>query len=307
MPGSVPIAHAVRGGVIDNVYRGSIVLVGLDGAVRASVGDPGKVAYIRSAGKPLQALALLERGGAEHYGLTDGEIAIVCASHCGGPRQVATVRSVLRKAGIAEDALQSGKGIEDNCSGKHAGMLALAKMLGHPLPGYRATDHPIQTAILSTVSQMCGLAVGEIRVGVDGCGAPIFAMPLRHMAWAYARLANPQGLGEARAAACRAIVAAMQAHPEMVGGLAWKDITGGKVVGKSGASGCYCAGFVGRGAGCAMKVDDGSSEAVLPALFRFLERHGCVDADEAGRFVAQNSPAILNRAGEPCGTLELLF
>jgi L-asparaginase II len=220
---------------------------------------------------------------------------------------VAAVRRVLKKADISAEALQSGTGIEDNCSGKHAGMLALAKMLGHPLEGYRATDHPIQTAILETVSEMCGLAVAEIRVGTDGCGAPIFAMPLENMALAFARLANPEELPPARAAACRAIVAAMQAHPELVGGLAWKDITGDRIVGKSGAAGCYCAGFVGRGAGCAMKIDDGSGAASLPALFRLLERNGYVSEAEGEGFLAENPLTIRNRAGETCGALELVF
>lgn len=130
----------------------------LDGSAVAAVGDPMKVAYIRSAGKPLQALTLIALGGAEQYGLTPAEIAIVCASHSGGDLQVATVRSVLAKAGVPEQALKAGSGIRDNCSGKHAGMLALAKMLGHPLSSYRATDHPIQEAILKTVSEMCAHA-----------------------------------------------------------------------------------------------------------------------------------------------------
>ena len=307
MPSSAPIAHAMRGGVVDNIYRGSMVIAGVDGGVVAAVGDPMKVAYIRSAGKPLQALTLIELGGAERYGLAPAEIAIVCASHCGGDLQVATVRSILAKAGVPEDALQSGSGIRDNCSGKHAGMLVLAKMLGHPLASYRATDHPIQEAILATVSEMCGLPVPEIRVGVDGCGAPIFAMPLKHMAMGYARLANPDGLPPARAAACRAIAAAMQAHPEMVGGLAWKDITGNRIVAKGGAAGCYCIGFLAREAGFAMKIDDGSSEPVLPAVFEWLARLGYVASEEHERFLEQDPLTIRSRAGELCGEIRLLL
>ena len=307
MPESVPIAHAMRGGVIDNIHRGSMALAGLDGGVIASVGDPGKVAYIRSAGKPLQALALLERGGGERFAFTAEEIAIICSSHTGGDPQVAAVRSVLSKAGVPEDALEAGSGIRDNCSGKHAGMLALAKLLGRPLTGYRATDHPIQQAILQTVSAMCGLPTGEIRVGVDGCGAPIFAMPLLNMAVAYAHLANPAALPDRRASACRTIVAAMQAHPEMVGGLAWREITADRIVGKSGASGCYCIGFVGRDAGFAMKIDDGSGTASAPALFELLARRGYVTAAEHESFLRQDPLTIRNRAGEPCGTLDLVF
>ena len=307
MPDSVPIAYEMRGGVIDNVHCGSMVIVDLAGNVLAWVGDPMKVAYIRSAGKPLQGLALMELGAAEKYGLTPAEIAIICASHSGGDLQVATVRSVLGKADLPEHALKSGSGIRDNCSGKHSGMLALAKLLGHPLENYRATDHPIQGKILATVSEMCGLPIAEIRVGIDGCGAPIFAMPIKHMAQGYARLANPGGLADHRAAACRQIMSAMQAHPEMVGGFAWKDYTGDRIVAKSGAAGCYCVGMVGRNAGFAMKLDAGSSAAVQPAVFEMLRRHGYVTSDEQQRFLDAHPTEIRNRANEPCGELRMVF
>ena len=307
MSDSAPIAHAMRGGVVDNIHLGSMVVVDLDGKVVDSVGDPMKVAYIRSAGKPLQALTLIELGGAKQFGLTLAEIAIICASHSGGDLQVTTVRSVLSKAGIPEDALKAGSGIRDNCSGKHSGMLALAKMLGHPLENYRATDHPIQEKLLAAVSEMCGLPVPEIRIGVDGCGAPIFAMPIRNMALGYARLANPEGLSPERAAACQKIVAAMQAHPEMVGGLAWKDYTGSKIVGKGGAAGCYCVGMVGKGAGFAMKIADGGSEGLHPAVFEMLKRNGYVTAQEQASLLEARPLAVHNRAGEWVGQVELVF
>ncbi len=307
MPSSILLAHAVRGGVVDNIHLGSMTVVDLDGRVLASVGDPEKVAYIRSAGKPLQAIALVEAGGAEKYGLEPAELAIICASHSGGEPQVAAVRRVLAKAGVPESALRAGSGIRDNCSGKHAGMLALAKMLGLPLEGYRRPDHPVQQRILEVVADMCGLPASEIRVGVDGCGAPIFAMPIRNMALAYARLANPDGLPPARAAACRLIAAAVIAHPEMVGGIAWRECTGEKLVGKAGASGCYCVGAIGQGRGFAMKIDDGSSEGLYPAMFEMLRRQGFISADEHERLLATRPLLIKNRAGEPVGQIELLF
>lgn len=304
---NVPIARALRGGVVDNVHRGDMAIVDTKGAVVAAVGNPTQSAFIRSAGKPLQAIALMERGGAEHYGLTPPEIAIICASHCGGPPQVEAVRSVLSKAGIPEDALQAGSGIKDNCSGKHAGMLALAKLLGHPLENYRAADHPIQSLILDTVSAMCGLPAEEIEVAPDGCGAPIFAMPIQNMATAYARLANPNGQPKERTEACRKIVAAMQAHPEMVGGLDLQPLTGQKLVAKSGAAGCYCVGILDQGTGFAMKIADGSSTAVHLACFEMLKRHGYVAEDDQERYLKQNSPSVENRCGDVVGKLELAF
>lgn len=303
----VPIGHVLRGGVVDNVHRGALVIADTKGSVVSAVGDPMRRAFIRSAGKPLQALALIERGGAERYGLTPEEIAIVCASHSGGPAQVAAVRSVLAKAEIPEEALQAGSGIKDNCSGKHSGMLALAKMLGHPLESYCSRDHDIQGLILQAVSEMCGLPKEEIGVAIDGCGAPIFVMPLLNMATGYARLANPDGLTDARAEACRKIVAAMQAHPEMVGGLDLRPFTNHKIVAKSGASGCYCLGLLQRGAGFAMKVADGSSTPVHAACFEFLRRNGYVTPEEHEALLAQCSPIVRNRRNDVVGRLESVF
>jgi len=301
------LARAMRGDVVDNVHRGSVVVVDAAGEIRFAVGDPGFRAFIRSAGKPLQALALIEEGGAEAFGLDDSEIAIICASHPGGPLQIQTVRGVLAKVGVDETALRAGKGIEDNCSGKHAGMLALARLGGHPLEGYLDVDHPIQKTILERISAMCGLPVEEIDVALDGCGAPIFAMPLRNMALAYARLANPEKMGAKTAAATERIVRAMQDHPEMLGGLDLKRICDRKLVLKSGASGCYCAGFSGKDLGIALKIADGSPPPTLPVLFEVARRQGLIDEDEFGRFQQAVPPLVKNRKGQVVGTLEIAF
>jgi len=304
---TVELVHAVRGGVIDNVYRGCAAVVHLGGEVRFSLGDPEYRAFIRSAGKPLQAIALVELGGVEAFGLTDDELAIICASHSGGELQVRTVRSILRKIGVEESALQAGSGIRDNCSGKHAGMLALARLRGFPTEGYSQRDHPIQALILERVSAMSGLPVDEIDVAIDGCGAPIFAMPIRNMALAYACLANPEGLPHDRAEAARRIVPAMQNHPELVGGLDFRPICDAKVVAKAGASGCYCAGFCGKGLGFAMKVADGSSMPTLMVFFDVARRVGLIDEDEFARFLQGHSQVIQNRRGEAVGENRIVF
>jgi len=307
MAESVPIAHATRDGMVDNIHRGSMVIVDTDGAVLHAVGDPMKKAFIRSAGKPLQAIAFIEQGGAEEFGLTPPEVAIICASHSGGEPQLAAVRGILEKADIPEDAVRAGASIKDNCSGKHAGMLAFAKMQGHSLDGYRAPDHPVQQQILATVSAMCGLAAEEIAVAVDGCGAPIFGMPIANMATGYARLANPDGLEWNRAEACIKIAAAMQAHPEMVGGMDWSPIASDKIVAKSGASGCYCAGLLGAHAGFAMKIDDGSSAPVHAACVEMLRRHGHLTDAQRDRFLEERPTIVKNREGTVVGDLKLVF
>jgi len=301
------LAHALRGGAIDNVHRGCVAVVDLAGQAQFALGDPDYRAFLRSSGKPLQALALVELGGAETFGLTDDELAIICASHSGGELQVRTVRSVLDKIGVDESALRAGGGIKDNCSGKHAGMLALARLRGHPVDGYFERDHPIQALIMERVSEMCGLPSEEIGVATDGCGAPIFAMPLRNMALGYGRLANPGQLPPARAQAARRIARAMQNHPELVGGLDFRPICDGKIVAKSGASGCYCAGFCGKGLGFAMKVADGSSVPVYPAFFEVARRMELIDEDEFGRYADAHPSIVKNRRGQVVGEVRVVF
>lgn len=301
------LAHTLRGSVVDNVYRGCVAVVDVDGQVRFALGDPGYRAFIRSAGKPLQALALVELGGMEAFGLERAELAIICASHSGGDLQVRTVRSVLDKIGVDESALRAGSGIKDNCSGKHAGMLALAKLQGYSIEGYFERDHPIQALILERVSAMCGLPPEEINVATDGCGAPIFGMPLRNMALGYARLSDFDQASSTRARATQRIVQAMRNHPELVGGLDFRAICDGKIVAKSGASGCYCAVFCRKGLGFAMKVADGSSVAVLPVFFEVARRLELIEEDEFARFIEAHPPVVKNRRGQVVGEVRIAF
>ncbi len=301
------LANATRGGVLDNVYHGCASVVDAEGQVIFSLGDPDYRAFIRSAAKPLQALALVELGGIEAFGLTDAELAIICASHSGGDLQVQMVRRVLDKIGLDESALHAGGGIEDNCSGKHAGMLALAKLAGHSIEGYFEPDHPIQAIILERVSAMCGLPLEQIDVGIDGCGAPIFAMPLANMALSYCRLSNGDLSSPASAKAISRIARAMQNHPELIGGLDLREICDGKIVAKAGASGCYCAGFCGRNIGFAMKVADGSSEAILPVFSEVARRLDLITEEDFERFTKASPPAVKNRRGEIVGEVRIVF
>ena len=301
------LMHALRGGVVDNVYRGCVAVVDEDGQLRFALGDPDYHAFIRSSAKPLQALALVEQGGIEAFGFDDAELAIICSSHSGGDLQIQTVRRVLEKIGMDESDLLAGSGIADNCSGKHAGMLALARLRGYPTEGYLECDHPIQTLIMERISAMCGLPTEEIDVAVDGCGAPIFAMPLRNMAIGFARLANTDRLPPPTAQAAQRVVQAMQKHPELIGGLDFRPLCGEKVVAKSGASGCYCAGFRQKGLGLAMKIADGSSEPILPIFFEVARRLGLLAEDEFARFIEVHPPTIGNRRNETVGEMRIAF
>jgi len=284
-----PIFELRRGGRAESLHFGALAVVDAAGNSVAHYGDPQTVTFTRSAAKPLQALALIEAGGHERFGLSQAEIAITCASHSGTDAHVEVVGALQAKAGIAERQLMCGthppyhketaerllrqgekpSPNRHNCSGKHSGMLALAALKGWPLEGYIELAHPVQGAILATVAEMCGLPVEEVGMGTDGCSVPNFAVPLRNLAWAYARLVDPAGLSEGRAAACGVIVKAMTKHPEMVGGpgrfdTALMAAAEGQVLAKSGAEG-YLAmavrpGVLGEaspGLGVALKIADG--------------------------------------------------
>ncbi len=288
--GYVPLVEVWRGDTLESLHHGALAVADASGHLLAWQGDPEAVTFLRSSAKPLQALPLVESGAADHFALTDPELAVVCASHAGTEAHVATVAGLQRRVGVEEADLQCGAhppfdrqaaarlreaGREPtpnhhNCSGKHTGMLALARFLGAPLETYLAPQHPVQRHILEAVAAMAGLEPEKVRLGIDGCSAPNFALPLRAVATAYARLADPAGLPERRAEACRRVFRAMTAHPEMVGGpgsfdTALMQAFPGRVLAKGGAEGFQAlalpAGALpGQPAlGVALKIADGDA------------------------------------------------
>lgn len=281
------LVEVTRGGIVESRHHGALAVVTADGRIVASVGDPDWVTFLRSAAKPFQALTVVESGAADHFGLSERELAVICGSHAAEPQHLEAVRSILSKIGLQEDALrcgahmpiseetvrallctgQSPQPIHNNCSGKHSGMLALCRYWGADVATYLKVDHPVQVANRRVVAEMAGLRPEELIIGVDGCSVPTFALPLRAAARAYARLCDPRDLPPARQAACRRVVAAMQAYPEMVGasrGSFDSDLmraVGARLVSKGGAEGFQGVGILpttGRPAlGLALKVEDG--------------------------------------------------
>jgi len=301
-----PILELTRGRVVEAIHLGSIAIVDSTGKLLLSHGDPHTVAFLRSSAKPFQALPFVERGGVEHFNFTQSELAISCASHETAQLHLDTVRAMQAKIGIQEDDLQCGAHLPgdaamlrniikqdikptanfNNCSGKHTAMLAHAKMRGLPLDNYLDRAHPIQQDILATFSEMCGIEKEKVELGVDGCSAPNFAVPLVNAALGMARLCDPRELSEARATACRKITSAMIAHPEMVSNYGEFDCElmkagAGKIITKRGAEGFQIIGLMPgvygeNGVGIAFKVTDGdasrmnddleSSARVRPAI-----------------------------------------
>lgn len=257
-----PVIELIRGDTIESRHYGALAAVDASGRLVASVGDPQLVTFLRSTAKPFQALPFVEAGGPAHFGLSARQLALICSSHDGTDEHVAVAASIQEKVGIREADLQCGVhpsyhketaeamikgGVKPtpnrhNCSGKHSGMLAFAAMQGWPLDSYLDLEHGVQRAILKTFAEMCELPLEEIHLGTDGCSAPNFAVPLYNAARAWARLMDPGGLSEARAAACRQITVAMTGNPDMIGGNGEFDTelmraAEGRIVSKAGAEG----------------------------------------------------------------------
>jgi L-asparaginase len=286
-----PIAVTVRrGGLAEAVHRVHAVVVE-DGRIAQSAGDAGLVTFYRSSSKPLQALPLAR----ERADVGEVELAIACASHRAEPPQLEAARSLLGRAPATEVDLelgpQEGRGpslLSHNCSGKHAGFLAVCRARGWPLEGYRLAEHPLQQLLLREIAAAAELDEDEVAVAVDGCGVPTFGMSLERMAHTFSRLAQLEGGGR--------IVAAMTAHPELIGyerGATDTDLMRLRPgwVAKGGAEGLICA-ATSEGAGIALKVEDGSMRALRPALAAFL------GLDES--FAAA---PILNSRGERVGEI----
>ncbi|WP_276129844.1 asparaginase [Rubrobacter indicoceani] len=288
----------MRGGLVESVHRGRYVVCDPTGEILFSAGDAGARLFPRSALKPLQALPLILSGAADAFELSDDELAVACASHYGGPRHVEAVRSLLTKAGLTESDLDNGahpptcgpaaeelirRGekpgrIHGNCSGKHAGMLAVCRHLGWKRAGYRRPEHPVQRWTRAIISGVSGASEQKIRVGLDGCGAPAFALPLRSLATSYARLATGSELPVDVGTALRRLRDAMQNRPYLVAGASNIDTTvmeSSDLVAKRGADGVWCAGSGADGGwGLALKVSDGADRAVAPAAKALLESLG---------------------------------
>jgi L-asparaginase II len=275
------VVEAIRGDVVESRHRAHAVAVS-GGAVVESSGDPHLLTHFRSSAKPIQALSLVRA----RPDLDDAEIAIACASHLARPEQLQAVRSLLAKAPATEDELECGPEptrIAHNCSGKHAGLLALCRARGWPAEGYRLPAHPCQEALLAEVAAATEVDPATIPTATDGCGIVTFGLPLERMAYSFSRLQSLDG-GDR-------VAAAMRARPELIRGPGAADTmlmqTQPGWVAKGGAEGLLCAASP-EGLGIALKIEDGSQRAVRPALAAFLGRLG-LDTGELGQVHVENS------------------
>jgi L-asparaginase II len=318
--------EATRGNLVESVHRVSVAVMNADGRLVAASGDPSRVAYWRSAAKPFQAMPLITDGAADALSITPEELALACASHSGEARHLAVAAGLLRRIGATEDMLACGphppaseaeaerlvrEGITltplwNNCSGKHAGMLALVRHHGWPSAGYERAGHPLQHRILQEVARWTGVRAEAIPTATEGCTAVTFALPLTAMALAWARF----GVDEAPAAA--RLRSAMAAHPELVAGTGrlCTELMAALphlVLAKVGAAGIYCAAVPELGLGVALKVADGDSTASPPALLAVLaalvERAGAGDRYDFAPVAHHAERPIVDTRNARVGTL----
>ena len=297
VPGNPILVEVTRGSLVESRHSGAIAIAIADaqGHLLLGLGDVGRPVFPRSAVKALQAIPLVESRAADAFGLSEDELAVACASHSGDPVHLEAARSLLAKAALDESDLACGahwpvseaatrelirarrrpQAIHNNCSGKHAGMLAAAVHLGLDPRGYERPDHPLQVMIARIISETCGVELERARMGIDGCSLPTWALPLGALAQGFARLGTGEGLSPGRANAGQRLVRACFASPVLVAGeerfdtIVLRDLAPTAFV-KGGAEGVHCAALPELGLGLALKIDDGAKRAAELALSEVL-------------------------------------
>jgi L-asparaginase II len=288
------LVEVTRGGVVESRHRGSFAVADAQGRLAASAGDVGTPVYPRSAVKAFQALPVIAEGAADRFGFSAAEIALACASHGGEAEHVATAQAMLSKIGLDESAYECGahwpydtqamhaliargampSAFHNNCSGKHAAMLALALHMGVRPQGYTGREHPVQRRIAETLRQLCDIDPDAVPCGIDGCSVPTWAIPLRDLAKGFARFGCGTGLSPEQSAAARRILDAVAAHPFLVAGRGrfctrlMQALPRAFV--KTGAEGVFCGAIPHLGLGIALKCEDGATRAAECAMATLL-------------------------------------
>ncbi len=341
----LPLFQTTRGEVVESVHYGAIAIVDSSGNLYAHYGNPNAINFLRSSAKPFQSIPLIEMNGLEKFNITEKELAITCASHSGTDRHLKTIHGLQQKIGISESdllccthqpfdlatrAILRDRGEQPspnhhNCSGKHTGMLAQAKLLGENLEKYTEIEHPVQQQIRNVFAEMCSLEPSQIRVGRDGCSVPAFGVPLHNAAWGWARLVNPDGLSGSRKNACQQIISAMTTFPFQVAGPGRLDtrlmkIAAGKIISKAGAEAFQSAGIpknvLSPGSpalGIALKIADGDQgkRARRAVMIEILNQLGVLKSDQQKTLsdlgpdiTYHNQCGLVTGVGKPCFQLQ---
>jgi L-asparaginase II len=323
------LVEVLRGGRVESRHRGAVAIVDADGATVHAVGDVGTPVFPRSAIKALQALALVEAGAADRFGLADEELALACASHSGEEGHVAGVARMLGKAGLDASALACGahwpsnqaaafalarsglpSALHNNCSGKHAGFLCLACAMGVDHDGYWRPDHAVQNAVRGVLEDLTGAALGPEQRAVDGCSVPTWAIPLRALALAFAKFGTGHRLPRGRADAAARLRAACAEKPWYVAGTGRfctdiMKLLGKRAFVKTGAEGMFCGALPEQGLGIAIKCDDGGGRASEALMASIIARFLPLDDAERAALARFTRPTLRNWNGIEVGALRV--
>ncbi len=319
------LARMWRGDAVESIHRGAWVSTDANGSVLASLGDPYQLTYPRSATKSFQALPLLLTGAADAFGFDDGDLALAIASHSGESIHVERVLTTLARLDLTEDDLRCGtqrpiapwsteakRRASMNCSGKHVGFLAVARQLDVDPATYLDPDGAVQRAVYDATRRITGADDNELSLATDGCSAPTYRMPLARLAQGMARVANPDGLDDDLAAACRRLTAAAAARPELVGGTKHRSdtdlmrVTNGRLFAKVGAEAVLVVAEVGGDAAFAIKIDDGGDRAIAPIMLDVLVANGRLSESEREALTEWNGRDIENWDGLVVGRIDVI-
>ena len=329
-PAHVPLAIATRNEHVERIHWGSVAVVDTEGALLAYAGDPGAMMFSRSTLKPFQAVPFVRDGGVEHFGFTDEQVAVMCASHSGEASHVNAVGSMLAKIRHEVTDLGCGCHLPDfygadnlppagfhfdqrhhNCSGKHAGFLAYCRLHGLASDSYLAPDHPLQRDIQRVVASLTRVPENQFWTGTDGCNAPNLGMPLSRLALLWARLASADaGADVSLSAVLQRLFDAMRRNPQMVSGTGRSDLgitlaSNGDWVAKTGADGVQTVGIRSRGLGVAVKVSDGDFPTVFAITIAVLKQLGVLEQGSDNPLLSPwADPALNNCNGAPVGQLK---
>lgn len=326
------LIEVTRGQIVESIHHGDAAVVDNMGRLLYSVGNPYKISYPRSAGKPLQALNVILTGAAQRFAITDQEIAIMCASHYAEKFHLATVQGILEKIGLDYSHILGGTVTSYNpryalqlawdhaelnplystCSGKHSGMLSVCRHKSYSLPDYLSPAHPCQIEIKNIIARMCEVDISKMSTGIDGCSAPVYAFPIYNLALGYARIANPENLDSDYKNAAKTVFNSMVSHPEMIAGTGGfcSDLikfSNGKLIGKIGTDGVYCVGVKERNLAFAIKVESGSMAVIPPVVIKILKKFDILSGDELYNLRKYEVMDNLNDVNTVIGQIQAVF